>query len=120
MLPLLMACHENLEERAAREAKEYTEKYCPASISPSIVNDSMTFEPQGKTVHYYYSLHGDVDTIDLPTAQIRTKMLEAVRNTPSLKAYKEAGFSFQYTYYSSKNKGKKLVDFKFGPKDYEK
>lgn len=120
MLPILMACHETLEERAAREAKEYTEKYCPAPITSSIVNDSMTFEPKGKTVHYYYSLRGEVDTIDLPATQIRTKMLDAVRNTPSLKAYKEAGFSFQYTYYSTKRKGEKLVDIKFGPKDYEK
>ena len=35
---LLVSCTESLEDKAAREAKEYTEKYCPTPY----VNDSRT------------------------------------------------------------------------------
>ena len=37
------ACQESLDERAAREAKMYTKKNCPAKISETVVMDSMTF-----------------------------------------------------------------------------
>ena len=35
---LVVSCTENLEDKAVREAKEYTEKYCPTPY----VNDSRT------------------------------------------------------------------------------
>ena len=37
----LTSCHENLEERTARECKEYTEKYCPMPVAANVVTDSM-------------------------------------------------------------------------------
>ena len=39
---MLASCHESLEERAAREVKEYTEKQCPAAIDEFTVIDSIT------------------------------------------------------------------------------
>ncbi|MBR1427832.1 MAG: hypothetical protein IJ582_02225 [Prevotella sp.] len=114
----LAACHESLEERAARECKEYTEKYCPAPISNEVVNDSMVYEKASRTVHYYYSLRGIADTTALDPKKARAEMLEAVKNSTELKAYKEAGFNLQYTYYSTKHPGKKMFDLLFTPKDY--
>lgn len=39
-----VACHESLEEKAAREAAEFTRKNCPVAVSENIVNDSMVYE----------------------------------------------------------------------------
>ena len=102
----IVSCHENIEEKVARECKEYTEKY------------SMVYEAGTRTVHYYYSLRGVADTAAIDPKQAREEMLEAVRNATNLKSYKEAGFNLQYTYYSTKHPGKKMFDLLFTPKDY--
>ncbi|MBR1463152.1 MAG: hypothetical protein IJ604_07220 [Prevotella sp.] len=114
----MTACHESLEERAARECKEYTEKYCPVPVSDVVVNDSMVYESATRTVHYYYSLRGIADTSSIDPKKARAEMLEAVKNSTELKAYKEAGFNLRYTYFSTKNRGKKMFDLLFTPKDY--
>ncbi|MCI6161774.1 MAG: hypothetical protein PUH24_00610 [Prevotellaceae bacterium] len=117
---LLAACQESLEEKADRECREYTEKYCPAPISEMMVVDSMVFEKNTKTVHYYYSLKGFADSATMNVKDARLKMLDGVKNSPSLMAYKEAGFNFKYTYHSTKNPGKVVYDFLFTPADYNK
>ena len=47
---LLTACQESLEDRCAREAKEFTEKNCPRAVDKEIVLDSMTFENATHTI----------------------------------------------------------------------
>jgi len=116
---LMTACHESLEDRAERECREQTEKYCPVPVSEFVVSDSMTFERATKTFHYYYSLRGVADTTAIPEAEARKEMLEGLRNATHLKAYKDAGFNFKYTYFSTKHPGQKLIDLLFTPKDYQ-
>lgn len=116
----LTSCHENLEERTARECKEYTEKYCPMPVAANVVTDSMVFERDTKTIHYYYTLSGPADTLLVGEKEkdLRKTLLSDVINAPNLMHYKEAEYSFRYTYYSKKNKGKKLYDYLFTEKDY--
>ena len=52
------SCHESLEDKAAREAKEFTRKNCPVQASEFIVNDSMTYEKDKRTIHYFYTING--------------------------------------------------------------
>ena len=40
----MVSCQESLEDRCAREAKEYTDKNCPAKMDTNIIMDSLTFE----------------------------------------------------------------------------
>ena len=42
-LLLLTACQETLEDRCARECKEYTQKKCPVLVTNGVTLDSMTF-----------------------------------------------------------------------------
>ena len=116
----LTSCHENLEERTARECKEYTEKYCPMPVAANVVTDSMVFERDTKTLHYYYTLSGPADTLLVGEKEkdLWKTLLSDVINAPNLMHYKEAKYSFRYTYYSKKNKGKKLYDYLFTEKDY--
>lgn len=116
---LLTACQESLEDRCAREAKEFTEKNCPRAVDKEIVLDSMTFEKATHTISYLYTLTG---TLDNPQRVDKTKFREAllleVKNSTNLKLYKDAGYSFRYAYYSEKENGTKLFEATFRESDY--
>ena len=116
----LTACQETLEQRCAREAKEYTEKNCPAPIAKDVTIDSMSFDVATHTLTYSYTLSGVIDDSAVirrnnPTDQ----MLLQLRNATATKPYKDAGYTFRYIYYSKKNKGTKLFEATFLDKDYQ-
>ncbi len=113
------SCHESLEEKAAREAREFTEKNCPIVVADGIVNDSMTYEKDSRTLHYYYTLSGINDTTAINTKESREKLIEGVKNSTSIRKYKENGFNFAYTYYSTKHVGRALIDIRITRKEYE-
>ena len=117
----LTACHESLEDRCAREAKEYTEKYCPAPGGKNLIIDSMAFDRTTHTLSYYYSLKGDIDNAAIIQKQknfLHKQMLGVVRNATTMKTYKDAGYSFRYVYHSSKDKGQVLYDQTITKKEY--
>ncbi|MCD8210730.1 MAG: hypothetical protein LUC37_04205 [Prevotella sp.] len=114
---LLASCQESIEKRAFRECEEYTKKNCPVSLAQDVILDSMTFETSTRTIHYFYSLEGALDTTLVEQMTSKDEILDGLRNATNLKRYKDAGFSFAYTYFSSKNKGKELMNFLFTSQD---
>ena len=102
----LSACQESLEDRAAREAKEYTEKNCPVQINEAIVTDSMTFDKQTLTLHYYLSVKGPADTTAIANSEIKEDMIKALRGTTSVRPYK-------------KHPGEKLFETTITKNDYK-
>ncbi|MCD8297255.1 MAG: hypothetical protein LUC88_06755 [Prevotella sp.] len=108
-----------MEKRAAREVAEYNKNNCPMPVMEGVVNDSMTFDEATRTIHYYYTLSGILDTTALDTKNIRHDVIESVKNNTGLKKYKENKFNFAYTYFSTKNKGKVLLDVKVTPEQYK-
>lgn len=118
----LTACQESLEDRCAREAKEYTKKKCPAPIGDGVTIDSMGFEKLSHTICYYYSLSGKVDdqrVVDNSKQKIHASLLKAINNAPDMKAYKNKGYSFKYTYTSTKERGKILYQHVYTKKEYK-
>jgi len=115
---LFASCHESLEDKAEREAQEFTKKNCPVMVSPGITNDSITFDRNTLTLHYYYSLSGMIDTTAIDSKQAKEVLLKGVRDATSFKKYKENGFNFAYTYFSTKHKGQVLVETVITPKEY--
>ncbi len=117
---LFVACQESLEDRCQREAKEFTERACPRHIDTEIVLDSMTFDKESHTIGYCYTLQGSLDN---PMRVDKTKFSEVllleVKNSTNIKLYKDAGYSFRYTYYSEKNSGTKLFEATFRETDYQ-
>ena len=119
MTALLTGCQETLEERAARESRDYTEKHCPAPIAYQVTMDSMTFDKASHTFGYYYSLSGTLDdSTYLQKNNPRDMLLQQVKNSTNLKMYKEADYGFRYVYHSTKNKAT-LFDVTFKQKDYQ-
>lgn len=119
-MTVCMACQESLENRAERECEEYTKKFCPVPISDNTTVDSLVFERSTHTIHYFYTLKGIADTTALPLETARAEMLEALRNSTTEKVYKDAGYNFAYTYFSTKHPGQKIVDVVFTAKDYQR
>ena len=116
---LLTACQESLEDRCARETKEYTRKNCPAKMDNNIILDSLTFERETHTLHYYYKLTGFADQEDVAEKMDAVNILKnELRNTTTLKLYKDNHYRFAYTYRSEKNPEKVLLDVLLTDKDY--
>jgi ADP-ribose pyrophosphatase YjhB (NUDIX family) len=116
---LMTACQETLEERCAREAKEYSKKNCPAPIAKGVTIDSMSFDESTHTLIYSYTLEGAIDdTAVIHHNNPRDQMLQQLKNATAMKPYKDAGYNFRYIYYSKKKKGEKLFEATFQEKDY--
>lgn len=121
LLLSLSACRNSLEERAAQECKEYTEKKCPTPVVNDTRMDSMVFEAPSRTIHYYYSLVGKADNeqaVHAKRAELRKALCDALKADPGSKGYKDAGFNFQYTYRSGATPSKVLLDETYTKKDY--
>ena len=118
---LLTACQESLEDRCAREAKEFTKKKCPVAVGTDIVMDSMTFDKATRTISYCYTVSGSIDdSVVINSNQPRERLLMEVKNSTNLKLYKDAGYSFRYAYYSAKENGTQLFEATFRKSDYNK
>ena len=104
------ACQESIEDRAAREVVEHTMKTCPLEIAPGLTNDSITFDRKTRTVQYHFTMHGDIDGARVDTVAARARLRRLVDNATNLRAYKDAGFVFRYTYYSEGD-GRRVLDF---------
>ena len=116
---LMTACQETLEQRCAREAKEYSKKNCPAPIAKGVTIDSMSFDVSTHTLIYSYTLEGAIDdTTVIHHNNPREQMLQQLKNATAMKPYKDAGYNFRYIYYSTKKKGEKLFEANFQEKDY--
>ena len=116
---LFTACQESLEDRCARETKEYTRKNCPAKMDNNIILDSLTFERETHTLHYYYKLTGFADQDSIVKNLDAVNILKSeLRNTTTLKLYKDNHYRFAYTYRSEKDPKKVLLDVVLTDKDY--
>ena len=117
---ILCACQESLEDKCARECLEFTKRKCPSAMAQDIIIDSTTFERASHTIQYYYKLTGASDRADAyQKDQARGLLKDALKNTTQVMAYKEAGYSFRYIYYSEKNPQTVYLDILLTKKDYQ-
>ena len=117
---IFAACQESLEDRCAREAKAYTAKNCPTKVEENIILDSLTFERETHTLHYYYRMAGIADQEGvLDSVEARNALKDGLRNTTAMKTYKDNEYNFTYTDFSSKDPKKVLFEATFTKKDYQ-
>ena len=117
---IMVSCQETLEERATREARDYTEKHCPAPIAHQVTMDSMTFDKSTHTLGYYYTLSGTLDdSTYIKQNNPYEMLLQQLKNSTNLKIYKDEGYNFRYVYNSQKHKGAILFDEIFKSKNYK-
>lgn len=120
MLGMATACQESLEDRAEREAREYTLKYCPTQPENDVITDSLVFDKKTKTQYYYLTFVGNLDNAEMMSLykdKLYEGLLEQTRANPQLKPYQEAGFNLSYIC-RSKSTGKTLLNLTFTKDDY--
>jgi ADP-ribose pyrophosphatase YjhB (NUDIX family) len=116
---LFSSCQESLEDRCERDAKEYTRKHCPTAIDENTLIDSLTFDRTTHTIHYYYKLTGVADEEGMiEQIDAVNELKQGLKNSTAVKVYKDAKYRFAYTYRSSKDPKKILLDVVFTDKDY--
>lgn len=116
------ACQKSIEQQAADEARTYTAKNCPVDYGDGLVLDSMTFDEATHTFGYFYTLSGQLDNDSLVgelSETMRQTVLENLRNTTSMRAYKERGYGFHYVYRSAATPDKVLYDLMYFKEDYQ-
>lgn len=113
--------HDTLEDRAEKEAKAFTERYCPTPVQNMQRTDSVTFDRSTLTFNYYYRLNGAADDSQAVN-KVRSELKDALRNelisNTGSKGYKDKGYNFHYVIHSEKTK-KILFEVTFTPKDYK-
>ena len=122
LLPALSSCHENLEDRSAREAKEYTEKYCPTPVVNGSRTDSVTFQKETKTYTYYCSFVGKLDNAQIVArnrGKIHRLMVKEIKDNTSIRKLKDAKYNFAYVVHSDKDPQKILYQQTIRVSDYQ-
>lgn len=110
----MMSCkHESLDDRAEREAREYTEKCCP---TPEINNshiDSIVFDRKSRALINYCTVSGEYDNETIMTANEK-KIIEGIssgiKSDPKNKTYRDAGIAIRYILRSASDPKKVWVD----------
>lgn len=94
-----------------RQAKEYTERYCPTPVVNYSRTDSVLFDRQRKVYIYHISFFDvldDSNVVDENKDRITDMLTQSVREAPGLKNFIEAGFRFEYVCHSAKEPKKVL------------
>lgn len=108
---LMISCQESMEDRAVRQAKEYTERYCPTPVVNYSRTDSILFDRQRKVYIYhisFYDVLDDSNVVDENKDKIADMLTQSVREATGLKNFIEAGFRFEYICHSAKEPKKVL------------
>ena len=122
MLAMMVGCQESLEDRAARETEEYTQKYCPVKVSDNTFLDSMTFDKQTHTLVNHFSIMTDSTSAQRAVEKadmIKSQLIEDVRNDTRNKRFKEEGYSFRFVARSYEDQSVILYDNIIRPEDYQ-
>ncbi|MCD7720739.1 MAG: hypothetical protein LUI09_00745 [Prevotellaceae bacterium] len=117
------SCHrkQTFEERMLEEIAAFNQREVPKRMDEVTVMDSLRYEPESRSIAYFYTLEGLADNDSVLTEELRDQQREGLlgnlRGSIQLKPYKEQGLSFEYRYYSHKS-GKLLMRFAFTADDY--
>ena len=120
---LLSSCQEKKADFFERDAREYTEKYCPQPCGDGITTlDSIVYEKEGVgTLKMFYSLtmtDAEHEKMMNVLGELGDANLSILRSSVILAKHKEAGMDFKYIYYDT-NHGGKVAEYHFTKKDYE-
>jgi len=103
----LSACnHETVDDRVEREAREYTEKYCPTPDNNGTRIDSMVYDRKSRTLINYCTISGQLDNKQVMAdneRNIAEGLTAQVRNDPKCKTYRSANIAVRYILRSASN-----------------
>lgn len=104
--------HKSIDDQAEREAEEFTKQFCPTPVVNYSRTDSIKFDRKTRTYTYYCSLVDKADSEELISThreQLSHDLINAVKQSPGMKAYIEAGIKFKFICRSGSNPQKILL-----------
>ena len=117
----MVGCQESMEDRAEREAKEYTKKYCPRVVIEQVMTlDSLTFDKAHTTFNNYYTVMGVADdrkNIEEKKDDIRMSFIKELHDDTRQRTFKDLGYSYRYILISQGD-GSVLFDTTLKKEDY--
>lgn len=118
-LATFTACQESIEEKAARDARNITQKKCPMPLGDdgNIILERVDFDIPTRTWIEELLLDFPEDG-ELNEEEIRNALIYELKNTPSYKPYIDNGFNFQYLYCRMSNPKDTLINMTLTTKDY--
>ena len=119
---VLVACNESLEDRAEREAREYTARYCPTPVMNNSRTDSVAFDKATKTYTYYCTLTGEYDSAEFIAkygGELNSRLAQTIADDASIEKLKAAGFSFHFVIHSERAPEKVLYERTITAKEYD-
>ena len=113
----LASCQESLEERIARENKEFTQTKCPMPLNTesTMYLDSIAFDIPTLTQSQYFR----IDEFSISTDQIQQALISELRQEPKYKAHRDKGYSFHYVYRHLSNPDSILFETTITKNDYQ-
>ncbi len=119
-LAMMTACHESMEKRAERDARELTEKKCPMPIGDEgrVILERVEFDIPSLTWKEDMLLDLSEGS-ELNYTEIKRVLLNELKNTPSYKPYMTNGFNFQYIYCRMSNPKDTLINLTLTKADYQ-
>lgn len=112
---VLSSCQESLADKAEREAKEFTRKYCPTPVQNYTRTDSVVFSKTREVYTYYITFVDKMDDkvlINEHKGEIQKLLTDAIRESTTMKTYIEAGYHFEYVCHSEKNPKEVILTMK--------
>ncbi len=115
---LCAACQESFDKRLQREAREYTERHCPAEPEPGTRLDSVTYTPFTKEYALCYTLSPENErTVRENSALMRHSLRESLASNVEYKELKKRGVTFRFVYRSAAT-GRTVYDTSLTRADY--
>lgn len=109
---IVLSCQESFEEKAQREAMDYTRKFCPTPVINYMRTDSVTFDKSNKLYTYFCTFIEKADNqgiIDKNKATISETFRNTLKESVTMKKYLEMGVKFRMVGRSEKDKRKVLL-----------
>ena len=120
-LTLLTSCQESLEDRAEKDAREFTRKMCPTPYVNYERTDSCVFDKSSRTYIYYRDFNDKADNKEIISKNrkaLRNALIKGIADSQALRKFKDAKFRFRYVYRSAST-GDVLLDETVSEKDYK-
>lgn len=120
---LFISCQESFDERLSKEVSTYTQKHCPKNEDAFTRLDSITYQADNRTIHFWYMLHGDGCSLENKLllkanyAQIHHELIRRLRGDVQWNDCKEEGINFRYNYFLEDTQ-QAFLTFDIVPNDY--
>lgn len=107
---------ETIQDRAEKEAYEFTRRYCPTPTINNWSTDSIVYNRNKNVYTYYCKFYGILDDqaiIDENSDKIKDILYKAITESTTMKPYLESGMHFRYVCRSSSRKDVVLFEVLF-------